>query len=40
MGEVRASVELLNLTNERWLDVVGKPAAPRSVFVGIEWRAR
>ncbi|HEX7976989.1 MAG TPA: TonB-dependent receptor, partial [Gemmatimonadaceae bacterium] len=37
---VRASVELLNLTNESYLDVVGKPVAPRSIFVGLEWRAR
>jgi vitamin B12 transporter len=37
-GDVRASLELLNLTNESYLDVVGKPVAPRSVFVGLEWR--
>ena len=40
VGGMRASVELLNLTNESYLDVVGKPVAPRSVFVGLEWRAR
>ena len=40
VGGLRASVELLNLTNERYLDVAGKPVAPRSVFVGLEWRAR
>ena len=38
IGALRASVELLNMTNERWLDVAGKPVAPRSVFVGLEWR--
>jgi outer membrane cobalamin receptor len=39
IGALHASVELLNLTNARYLDVVGKPVAPRSVFVGLEWRA-
>ena len=40
VGAMRASVELLNLTNESYLDVAGRPVAPRSVFVGLEWRAR
>jgi iron complex outermembrane receptor protein len=40
LGAMHASVELLNLTNERYLDVVGKPVAPRSVFVGLEWSGR
>jgi vitamin B12 transporter len=39
-GAMHVSLELLNLTNEHWLDVVGKPVAPRSIFVGVEWRAR
>jgi outer membrane cobalamin receptor len=38
VGGVRASAELLNLTNESYLDVAGKPVAPRSLFVGLEWR--
>jgi outer membrane cobalamin receptor len=39
VGAMRVSAELLNLTNQRYLDVVGKPVAPRSVFVGLEWQA-
>ena len=37
---VDASVELLNLTNAQYLDVAGKPVAPRSIYIGLEWRAR
>ena len=40
IGGMRASLELINLTNESYLDVAGKPVAPRSVFVGLEWRVR
>ena len=39
VGEMRLSVELLNLTNEDYLDVSGKPVAARSVFVGLAWSA-
>ena len=27
----------MNITNEDYLDVAGKPVAPRSVFVGVAW---
>ncbi|MFL5620139.1 MAG: TonB-dependent receptor [Gemmatimonadaceae bacterium] len=37
---MRLSVELLNLTNEDYLDVSGKPVAGRSAFVGLAWSAR
>lgn len=37
---VRLSVELLNATDEDYLDVAGKPVAPRSVFLGLAWTAR
>jgi len=40
IGGMRASLELINLTNESYPDVAGKPVAPRSVFVGLEWRVR
>jgi iron complex outermembrane receptor protein len=36
---VRFSVELLNLANADYLDGSGKPVAPRSAFVGLEWSA-
>jgi len=39
VGEMRLSLELLNLTNEDYLDVSGKPVAARSVFVGLGWSA-
>jgi iron complex outermembrane receptor protein len=39
IGELRLSLELLNLTNEDYLDVSGKPVAARSVFVGLAWSA-
>jgi iron complex outermembrane receptor protein len=39
IGEMRLSLELLNLTNEDYLDVSGKPVAGRSVFVGLAWSA-
>ena len=39
IGELRLSLELLNLTNEDYLDVAGKPVAARSVFVGLAWSA-
>jgi outer membrane cobalamin receptor len=39
VGAMRLSVELLNLTNEDYLDVSGKPVAARSVFVGLGWSA-
>ena len=39
IGALRLSVELLNLTNEDYLDVAGKPVAGRSVFVGLAWSA-
>jgi iron complex outermembrane receptor protein len=39
VGDMRLSVELLNLTNEDYLDVSGKPVAARSVFVGLAWSA-
>ncbi|HTK49793.1 MAG TPA: TonB-dependent receptor [Gemmatimonadaceae bacterium] len=39
LGDVRLSLEALNLTNSRYLDVSGKPVAPRSAFVGLSWRA-
>ena len=38
-GDVRLSLEALNLTNSRYLDVTGRPVAPRSAFVGLSWRA-
>jgi len=37
---VRLSLELLNATNEDYLDVAGKPVAPRSAFLGVSWTAR
>ena len=40
IGGIGVSAELLNLTNAQYLDVAGKPVAPRSLFVGLEWRAR
>jgi len=40
IGGIDASVELLNLTNAQYLDVAGKPVAPRSIFIGLEWRDR
>jgi hypothetical protein len=39
LGAARISLETLNLTNSRYLDVTGKPVAPRSAFVGLSWRA-
>jgi outer membrane cobalamin receptor len=39
VGAMRLSVELLNVTNEDYLDVSGKPVATRSVFVGLAWSA-
>jgi outer membrane cobalamin receptor len=39
VGAMRLSVELLNVTNEDYLDVSGKPVAARSVFVGLAWSA-
>jgi vitamin B12 transporter len=39
VGAMRVSVELLNLTNESYLDVSGKPIARRSAFVGLAWSA-
>jgi iron complex outermembrane receptor protein len=38
LGDVRLTLEALNLTNSRYLDVAGKPVAPRSAFVGLSWR--
>ncbi|HKP16486.1 MAG TPA: hypothetical protein VJT85_10475, partial [Gemmatimonadaceae bacterium] len=37
VGQMRISAELLNLTNEGYLDVSGKPVAPRSAFLGLAW---
>ena len=39
VGPIRLSAELLNLTNEDYLDVSGKPVAARSVFLGLAWSA-
>jgi iron complex outermembrane receptor protein len=39
VGAMRLSVELLNVTNEDYLDVSGKPIAGRSAFVGLAWSA-
>ena len=39
VGAMRLSAELLNLTNEDYLDVSGKPIAGRSAFVGLAWSA-
>ena len=39
VGAIRLSAELLNLTNEDYLDVSGKPVASRSVFLGLAWSA-
>jgi iron complex outermembrane receptor protein len=39
IGAIRASLELLNLTNEDYLDVAGKPVASRSAFLGVAWSA-
>jgi iron complex outermembrane receptor protein len=35
---VRTSVELVNATNAAYLDGSGKAVAPRSVYVGVNWR--
>jgi iron complex outermembrane receptor protein len=40
LRDVALSLEALNLTNARFLDVAGKPVAPRSVFVGARWSGR
>jgi iron complex outermembrane receptor protein len=40
LNDVALSVEALNLTNARYLDVSGKPVAPRSAFVGLRWSTR
>jgi len=37
VGAMRLSAELLNLTNEDYLDVSGKPVAARSAFLGLAW---
>jgi iron complex outermembrane receptor protein len=37
VGAVRVSLEAMNVTNEDYLDVAGKPVAPRSAFVGVVW---
>jgi hypothetical protein len=37
VGAMRFSVELLNLTDEDYLDVSGKPVARRSAFLGLAW---
>ena len=39
VGAIRLSAELLNLTNEDYLDVSGKPVASRSAFLGLAWSA-
>ena len=39
IGAMRLSAELLNLTNESYLDVTGKPVAARSAFLGLAWSA-
>ena len=39
VGAMRLSAELLNLTNEDYLDVSGKPVAARSAFLGLAWSA-
>lgn len=39
VGAMRLSAELLNLTNEDYLDVSGKPVASRSAFLGLAWSA-
>jgi len=39
VGAIRLSAELLNLTNEDYLDVSGKPVAARSAFLGLAWSA-
>jgi iron complex outermembrane receptor protein len=39
IGALRLSLDLLNLTNEDYLDVSGKPVAARSAFVGVAWSA-
>jgi iron complex outermembrane receptor protein len=36
---LRISLEMLNLTNADYLDVSGKPVAPRSAFFGVTWIA-
>ena len=37
VGAMRVSIEAMNLTNEDYLDVAGKPVAPRSAFLGVAW---
>jgi len=37
IGALRVSLEAMNLTNEDYLDVTGKPVAPRSAYVGVAW---
>ena len=37
IGAARVSLEAMNLTNEDYLDVAGKPVAPRSMFIGVAW---
>ena len=37
VGVVRVSLEAMNLTNEDYLDVAGKPVAPRSAYLGVAW---
>ena len=39
VGVMRVSLEAMNLTNEGYLDVAGKPVAPRSAFLGVVWTA-
>jgi hypothetical protein len=39
LAGLRFSLELMNLTNADYLDVSGKPVAPRSAFFGITWIA-
>ena len=39
VGTMRLSLELLNLSNEDFLDVSGKPVAGRSAFLGLAWSA-
>jgi outer membrane receptor protein involved in Fe transport len=37
VGAMRLSLEAMNLSDESYLDVAGKPVAPRSLFIGAAW---
>ena len=40
LATLHATLELVNVTNSRFLDASGKPVAGRSAFVGLRWEGR